>query len=124
MTYELAQQLKDAGFPQPDFEHDCGESSLAYGKEGKLLRGDDKCSYWPGKPVYYFPTLSELIEACGDNFGALIKDTIGYYALTPEGLKLHIMIESRQGLPAFIDPTLYDTPKEAVARVWLLLNSK
>ena len=53
MNYELAKQLKDAGFPQEG--------------EGKYFGMVDV------NARHYIPTLSELIEACGDDFMALNK---------------------------------------------------
>ena len=50
MNYKLAKKLKKSGFPF-DF------------RESKM--GDD---------TYTFPSLSELIEACGDEFSGLFKN--------------------------------------------------
>lgn len=65
MNYELAKKLKDAGFPQT-------------GISGVMI-GNDGAEYIWGAPFptiinpYYIPTLSELIEACGDEFCELNK---------------------------------------------------
>lgn len=64
MNYELAKELKEAGFPTPN-DGDCFngsyicECSMIKGKEGNVetLGTDHKNAY--------APTLSELIEACG-----------------------------------------------------------
>lgn len=84
MNYELAKQLKDAGFPWkgPFFENE------EYYRE-------------------YYPTLSELIEACGDKFDALVSSerSGGWMATDGRGL-------SGDG----------STPEEAVANLWLELN--
>ncbi|MEK6878339.1 MAG: hypothetical protein AABY22_01955 [Nanoarchaeota archaeon] len=53
MNYELAKKLKDAGFPFK--EHHLG-----------ILHMDE---YTPAN----YPSLSELIVACGDNFGGLFR---------------------------------------------------
>jgi hypothetical protein len=53
MTYELAKELKDVGFPQKD--HVLSED------DGKGWPMDVPPYQWP-----YVPTLEELIEACGD----------------------------------------------------------
>lgn len=92
MTYELAKKLKEAGFPQ-------GGSGLWYTTATQVSRLHE---IEPGdviemevKPVYS-PSLSELIEACGDRFSYLKKvgdqwDTSadnegwGVYGSTPEG---------------------------------------
>ena len=54
MNYELAKELKDAGFPQ-----DYSQGVLAH----FVFEADDITS-----DSAYEPTLSELIEACGDRF--------------------------------------------------------
>ena len=84
LNYELTKKLKDAGFP---FEF----------WESKL--GDD---------TYTSPTLSELIEACGDRFGCLAKKEDGWYACPFPHDKLSDGIDK--------------TPEEAVANLWLELN--
>jgi len=57
MTYELAKKLKDAGFPQI-----WGEGYFK-DLQGRLTKkGYEEIK---GHYVVYFPTLSELIEACG-----------------------------------------------------------
>ena len=87
MNYELAKQLKDAGFPQ------IGSGFTLYPNDGihKEVR---------------FPTLSELIEACGGNSKALIQQnnkTMWEYAIDGQG-------------------AVGQTPEEAVANLWLELN--
>lgn len=59
MNYELAKQLKEAGFPQPEYTEDT--------KGDYYSEGDGK--------IIYVPTLSELIEACGGGFIYLAKDS-------------------------------------------------
>lgn len=94
MTYELAKELKDAGFPQG------------------LPRGLNDV---------YFPTLSEIIEACGDRFVKLEKSTrqTGEREISDCWVAMGLLQEpkeyiARQGA----------TPEESVARLWLLLNKK
>ena len=59
------------------------------------------------KPEAYFPTLSELIEACGENFGSLDKQHDGWLA------------------SANFDQSCFaKTPAEAVARLWLALQKR
>ena len=65
MDYELAKSLMDAGFPQ-------------IGK-GSLIGSLDKLVWRSGDRVYV-PTLEELIEACGENFGSLDKQHYGWLA--------------------------------------------
>jgi hypothetical protein len=58
MDYELAKSLMDAGFPQ-------------IGK-GRLIGSLEKL-VWRSSDRVYVPTLEELIDACGDDFGSLDK---------------------------------------------------
>jgi hypothetical protein len=50
-SYQLAKRLKDAGFPQSE-----------------LLRAQRKAGY----DYVSMPTLSTLIEACGEDFGRCV----------------------------------------------------
>lgn len=95
MTYELAKQLKDAGFI-----------------------ADNTAQFDGGRGFYPDPTLSELIEACGERFGGLnvfasddleiaLGIPIGWHVWS-KGADIHC-----RGNP---------TPEEAVARLWLELN--
>lgn len=96
MNYELARQLKDAGFPQ------------------KFHAIVDESTYRM-KPDYT-PTLSELIEACGDDFEVLKRNPNGWYyagsGLTdfPNGNRL--------------EAGNWPTPEIAVAKLWLAINTK
>ncbi len=87
MNYELAKQLKDAGFPQKDI---CGHCGTKFHTDT-------------------FPTLFELIEACGDRFQRLSRMDYGFRAV---GMKDSVI---------FCDN---NTPEEAVAKLWLELNKK
>lgn len=91
MTCELVKQLKDAGFPQDRRNG----SAVSIDIQGEL------------QEFVYDPTLSELIEACGDRFYSLVRKKSGgtYYA-------------SDGG--EWILPS--ETPEEAVAKLWLALN--
>ena len=92
MDYELAKSLMDAGFPQ-------------IGK-GSLIGSPDKLVWRSGDRVYV-PTLEELIEACGKNFGSLDKQHDGWLAY------------------ANYDQSCFaETPTEAVARLWLALQKR
>lgn len=101
ITYELAKRLKDAGFSQ-------------VGSSGIYPEGNREHN---PKNLCYVPTLEELIEAVGDEFGGLIqfhKDNgtsdkwIAHNYTTLIG---YIEIEG-------------ETPSEAVANLWLALNEK
>lgn len=60
ITYEIAQKLKDNGFPQ---EH---RYVIEAGKGFIHFVSDNAC--------FYMPTLEELIEACGNGFWSLSCD--------------------------------------------------
>lgn len=92
ITYELAKKLKDAGFPQ--YNH-----SPEY-------RGD-RLNESPNIP--YEPTLSELIEACGDGFINLYNFGSFWQTNFKDGMA---------------GETAGKTPEEAVANLWLKLNEK
>lgn len=113
MNYELAKQLKDAGFPQ-EF------------KNGTII-GDYQMTVDDiGLPVSngsaYVPTLSELIEACEPQITSIRKT-----APIRGSLKARWIAE---GWPYLMDvhtdqiKKLAPTPEEAVARLWLSLNEK
>lgn len=95
MIYSLVKELYKAGFP----------------KEYLLFKIE------PKGPPYRFPTLSELIEACGDRFGSLTRNQRGvWYTASPFG-------EGKNAYELAISDE-YSTPEEAVARLWLALNKK
>jgi hypothetical protein len=95
MNYELALKLKEAGF-------DFGSTS------GELLYDKKTDSYLRA------PSLSDLIEACGDDFVWLVKETsaeeLGWSALSEKDFPHQ---PSGKG----------STPEEAVANLWLALKA-
>jgi len=95
MTYELAKELKDAGFPM-EYELD-------------NFSDFDKYKAWIDID------LSELIEACGDKFDALgkCKDD-GVSRIVDGWIAVDEDNKRRWG----------KTPEEAVAKLWLALNKK
>lgn len=70
---------------------------------------------------YKYPTLSELIEACGDRFGCLHWNGDG-------GEYTNVIThEEKTWLSIRRDRMTFghgDTPEEAVAELWLKLNEK
>lgn len=101
LSYDTCRTLKEAGFPQkqPIFIPDG--------------------SFDESKGVY-IPNLSELIEACGDEFYNLTKSSIltKWYAKVSKKTEVDGQTFSR-----FIESE-GSTPSEAVARLWLALNKK
>jgi hypothetical protein len=73
INYELAVKLKDAGFPQIQ-----GDYGFFIGQIGNTrMRQAIGTNYTNGlntKNVVYIPDLSELIEACGDDFELLAME--------------------------------------------------
>ena len=96
MNYELAKQLKDAGFPQRSIEN-CNDPY-------------ECCIHVGDEDIATCPTLSELIEACGKGFSELHRFSDFWKAW---GYK--------NGLLEIIEG---QTPEEAVAKLWLELNEK
>lgn len=91
MNYELAKELKNAGFG--NYKEDIIDAET-----GKKFTD------------IYHPTLSELIEACGDEFYGITVDS---------QRKWHAWRSpSQDGIDS------YSTPEEAVARLWLAINKK
>lgn len=105
MNYETAKKLKDGGFPQGLTEHQYGWVEVHQSFE--LDNGDMTIGVST-------PTLSELIEACGKNFEVLWQGWGGEKWLAAQ-------------TTSYGDPENYQTgstPEEAVANLWLALNTK
>lgn len=104
MNYELAKQLKDAGFPQDAENTRC---RCSFPEEVSEPRTE---TYY-GHDTVYVPTLEELIEACGLPFLKLIRDS-----------------QTSWDAHAYIGSSVIfengNTPTEAVAKLWLALNKK
>lgn len=93
MNYELAKELKEAEFPHSENwvdECDCFQDDVGYA----------------GREV---PTLSELIEECGDKLFSLTR---------------HGKIWQTNFKDGMAGETAGKTLEEAVARLWLALNKK
>lgn len=112
MSYKLAKQLKDAGFPQ----YGKGEVSINV----NLLSGETPKEAYERGSYDYVPTLSELIEACGDRFVSLSRSfddhlktaywqAIGLQGEYPQVANKNVLSQG-------------DTPEEAVVRLWLALQ--
>jgi len=112
----LRNNYKDAGFPQEI-------------KEGSFyLAGHRNVRYcWGGEDKPYgeytlAPTLSELIEPCGDKF----SDLKYYRTFKPEKRWDALNLELNKDTDEIntISSGLCSTPDEAVARLWLAPNKK
>jgi hypothetical protein len=118
MDYKLAKQLKDAGFPVTSI---CIGDKIWINKDNKsIVISKDELEIAFNKIVvkgewYKIPTLSELIEACGDKFNELIRYYQGDgFLACASGLGKDGMAIAEEG----------KTPDEAVAKLWLELNDK
>lgn len=99
-SYELAKKLKDAGFPQRNVglcKHEIWGANMRR-ESCDCIEGDTAT----------VPSLSELIEACGDNLINLTKEDTGW---------------STNATEEYAGDTQGNTPEEAVANLWLALNT-
>ena len=99
MNYELAKQLKDAGYKfQP--------MSMADDKVAELRKRQiDFGEYKERIRFVLTPTLEELIDACGDEF------------------RLLELVSGKRWECVGVDE-FFDTPTEAVAKLYIQLNEK
>ena len=111
MDYELAKQLKDAGFPQ-------GENRPVAVYSEKSTSEIDVFEVTKTQKVY-IPTLSELIEACGDKFRKLIL-----HSENPKHPNLIWQAGTNQHIVKNIESKRGKTPEIAVANLYLALNKK
>lgn len=98
ITYELAKELKEAGFPQGTTSSDTHYTFLD--------ADGNPCNAF-GREAAYVPTLSELIEACGDSFVRIRRHSSDHWEVWGYGVN---------------EDFIGTTPLEAVARLWLALN--
>lgn len=124
MHYELAKQLKDAGFSQ-----ELVLGTGLYYDDGKQLdivcqgSGPECDCSTPGNEGYGIgewvrcPTLSELIAACGDKFGSLWRAESDIEVVF--GAKAEWNYQNDEATTRGV---FGKTPEEAVANLWLALN--
>ena len=107
MTYELAKELKDKGFVFRTMEEYMNTPHVYTSFNDKDLA---------------FPTLSELIEACG-KYIVLRQEDFGWIAYHDNS-----SFKNCVGLNAIdvfmTDSASGDTPEEAVSRLWIEINKK
>ncbi|MCK9369538.1 hypothetical protein M0R04_06495 [Candidatus Dojkabacteria bacterium] len=120
MNYELAEQLKDAGFPQRK-EWDEGYFYCKCCRKLHLFKNDPDESNFVGNDYLHrwkdysdnwitCPSLEELITACGDEEFSI---GISKYAIG-------IIVPNRPDIDIGIQTNLI----QAVAKLWLELNKK
>lgn len=125
LTYNQAKALKDCGFPQKKWT----KSDLSFlarengdSQEGPYDSLNDRTmllNYFSDEYlvvmdirglIVYIPTLSELIEACGDGFEILAKSLDGFGARGPK-------VDTKEW-------SISSTPEEALCNLYLALNKK
>lgn len=115
MTYELAKELKDARFPQRP------HTPLSIPRMGiQEIEHVD------------LPTLSELVEACGEGFESLARIPNVQLLNGRTGEPIGVYWYAYPTEEAYTGDCVVDccgyksgtTPEEAVARLWLALNKK
>jgi hypothetical protein len=147
INYELALQLKNAGFPQlykqtnpwMDFAYHNERNSYSTKDNFVLhmLHYDNDTGWWIGndygdttsdiqydamlKDWVKCPTLSELIEACGDGFNGLLKKENSLWEAGITGGALGYCYVDDNSSSIFGTGS---TPEEAVANLYLAINSK
>jgi len=114
ITYELAKKLKDTGFPQVFKNGDYFSNEFPNAYRG--IVGIDNSPLKSYGDIVKFPTLSDLIEACGDKFWKLERE-IGQNNYIACGID-----DKGEFITTSMDITLI--PEEAVANLWLELNKK
>lgn len=115
MTYELAKQLKDAGFPQTYVDGSLWGNEVAQIR----IRYISPVSELDGEDYVKYPTLSELIEAIGIKFISLSLNT------TPKNTEeMWVAIGAKLSVAGYMCQKPGSTPEIAVAKLWLELNRK
>jgi len=121
MNYDLAKQLKDAGYSQTK-----KKGVYVWKKLGRVREisegGESFETLMNDEDTVYIPPLSELIEECGEKFvlhGPFSCDVNEYYYQHP-----NIWTAYHQGIKDEEVTGTGSTPEEAVAKLWLALNKK
>lgn len=112
MNYELCRKLKEAGFPQTGLKYTWYYSTKPM---GIFNSGEEYLDVKNHPDRIVCPTLSELIEACGDKFEQVRRCP---------GVDTHIWWAYETWKKEGVACGEGDTPEEAVANLWLELNSK
>lgn len=119
ITYELALKLKEAGFPQGDWGSTGKYWSIYDGGASKtkpeIIDGSE-VNFGFMEDVAYIPTISELIEACGEGFDSL--DRMKDFKTGNTFCWATNLYKTVGGVGG------YSTPEEAVANLYLEINKK
>ena len=114
MNYKLAKQLKEAGFPQ---ELKVGDRYYENVGENRKEAVTNVSVTMVLTMCVKIPTLSELIEACGDGFRALRLDS----SMKTENNEQWACDRVEHGV---FETFIGKTPEEAVAKLYIKLNKK
>lgn len=155
ISYELAKELKEAGFPQdfsppfdfyyPEKEDNVEDTYLGVNESKKELNVqhcsgqevdggcyglgvyEGKIEDWnlehkydekPVKILVKVPSLSEMIEACGE--GVMLKNECGKWEAM-QGCTNRMVRMGESGAKHEVEGS---NPEDAVTRLWLALNKK
>jgi hypothetical protein len=101
----LATELKAAGFPQNlDGNRQMNGEPMMFHAHGSRVHDHESCAY--------VPSLSELIEACGEDFASVGRLIVGgFFAVGWKGEEE-------------IETDVFSTPEQALSRLWLALHTK
>ena|SRR3990167_2024210 len=130
MNYELCKKLKDAGYPQKGYwfwsvdETDMPRITTEANVYDtcSFVKSADGKSYEKIK-LCFAPTLSELIEACGDKFHKLEMNNDSAYPNSPHkwsAFEFRMSDEWKAGEFQYVSGS---TPEEAVANLYLRLKN-
>lgn len=125
MNIKLAKKLRDAGFPNLAKElrnaDVIGRTFL--GTDGETSFGCLNIEHLPeeddSKNRYFlYPTLSELIEACGDRFSCVER------MVKTEEMASELWLAAEYAMSDGYKSGKGSTPEEAVANLWLALKKE
>ena len=124
VNYDLAKKLKDSGFPQVGDSRFCfvegNPMVLCFGIE-YWSNGDEVSRKMLMPPnALYVPTLSELIEACGESLDFIKRGDKDLLSSLLD--KEEIATDWVAGTKDLKLLKFGQTPEEAVANLWLALN--
>lgn len=110
ISYQIAKELQFAGFKEKNSLRADSKYML---EDGTYIHQTILRDWIPAEAVYA-PNLTELIDACGENFGMLVRHYLGVsYAAFSE-----------TGHGANRKWSIGKTAEDATAELWLELNAK
>lgn len=109
ISFELAKRLKEAGLPQKSL----GRFKMWIDPDG-LVTDYTETQHLD---AIYLPTLSELIEWCGEEFISVNR------AFDDEGVAQWYAVSQKMTIPSD-DKLGFSTPEEAVAELGIALHTK